>query len=164
APHVSNDGSWIFDAGDPVSGANFRVIRTDIHNYNFAEEDSFDLELMAESFESSEFIDKAESHYALTHQGYPALDGRYKAKSGSVFLTRFIIQGPHYYTLVAYGRKETPSMKKFLDSFVIKPYYYDNATTRRDTSLYFTVNSPVFPNETKEKLGLPRFNDEEEDE
>ncbi len=163
-PHVSNDGSWIFDAEDPASRANFRVIRTDIHNYNFAEEDSFDLELMAESFESSEFVDKAESHRAIIHQGYPALDGRYKAKNGSVFLTRFIIQGPHYYTLVAYGQKETTSMKKFLESFVIKPYNYDNASARHDTSLYFTVNSPVFPTGSKEKLGIPRFNDEEEDE
>jgi uncharacterized protein YbaP (TraB family) len=56
-PYVGNDGSWIYDAEDRTSHTQFRVIRTDIHNYRFAEEDSFDLGLMEESFGSSEFID-----------------------------------------------------------------------------------------------------------
>ncbi|HRE37416.1 MAG TPA: TraB/GumN family protein, partial [Chitinophagaceae bacterium] len=56
-PYIGNDGSWIYDAEDKAAGINYRVIRSDIHNYRFAEEDSFDLGLMDESFMASEFMD-----------------------------------------------------------------------------------------------------------
>ncbi len=156
-PHIGNDGSWIYDAEDKTTGTHYRVIRSDIHNYNFAEEDTFDLGLMAESFEASEFIDKSISRKQTNFKGYPALDCQYKDKAGAVYLTRFIIQGPHYYTLVAHGKQETAMMKKFLNSFEIKPYNYNAAKERTDTSLYFTVKTPVFPESKKEKLDIPRY-------
>lgn len=155
-PYIGNDGSWIYDAEDRNSGTQYRVIRTDIHNYNFAEEDTFDLGLMAESFEASEFIDKLESRTQATYKGYPALDCRYKDKNGVLYLTKFIIQGPHYYTLIAHGRQETV-MNRFLNSFEIKPYTYSASKERQDTSLYYSVKSPVFPEVLKEKLDIPRY-------
>ncbi len=154
-PFVGNDGSWIYDAEDKSSHTRYRVIRTDIHNYHFAEEDSFDLGLMAESFESSEFIDKLESRKQTIYKGYPAQDCRYRDKSGAVFLTRFIIQGPHYYTLLAHGKQESVVMNRFLNSFEIKPYNYPVSKERQDTSLYYSVSSPVFPEAPKEKFDIP---------
>jgi len=156
-PYIGNDGSWIYDAEDKSSNTKYRIIRTDIHNYHFAEEDTFDLGLMAESFEASEFIDKLETRKQTTYKGYPALECRYKDKNGAVYLTRFIIQGPHYYTLVAHGTQETV-MNRFLNSFEIKPFNYSVPKERQDTSLYYTVKSPVFPETQKEKLDIPRYN------
>jgi hypothetical protein len=52
------------------------------------------------------------------------MDVKYRDKNGSIYLTRFIIQGPHYYTLIAHGKEETPRMKAFLNSFEIKPFIY----------------------------------------
>lgn len=161
-PFIGNDGSWIYDAEDKVTNTQYRVIRTDIHNYQFAEEDSFDLGLMAESFEASEFIDKPESRKQTTYKGYPALDCKYKDKDGTIYLTRFIIQGPHYYTLVAHGKQE-PVMTRFLNSFEIKPYQYAAAKERKDTALYYSVKSPVFPEPSKEKLDIPRYSYSEDD-
>ncbi len=166
-PFVGNDGSWIYDAEDKSSNTKYRIIRTDIHNYHFAEEDSFDLGLMAESFESSEFIDKLESRKQTSYNGYPALDCRYIDNSGAVFLTRFIIQGPHYYSLLAHGKQEEGVMKRFLNSFEIKPYSYQAKKERQDTALYYSVSSPVFPEAPKEKFDIPRYNysaDDEEEE
>jgi uncharacterized protein YbaP (TraB family) len=157
-PHIGNDGSWIYDAEDKARNTNYRIVRSDIHNYNFAEEDTFDLGLMAESFEASEFIDKSISRKQTNYKGYPALDCQYKDKSGGIYLTKFIIQGPHYYTLVAHGKQETAEMKKFLNSFEIKPFTYGPAKERTDTSLYFAVKSPVYPEPKKEKLDIPRYN------
>jgi uncharacterized protein YbaP (TraB family) len=166
-PFVSNDGSWIYDATDKTNGGYFRIIRTDIHNYRFVEEDTFDLGLMEESFMASEFIDSQLSRKQTRFKGYPALDARYRLKSGGIFLTRFIIQGPHYYTLLAYGAKEIPSMQTFLNSFNIVPYIYKESKRIKDTALYYTVSSPVFPEERKIKLSIPRYDyfgtDEEED-
>lgn len=157
-PYIGNDGSWIYDSEDKPSNTQYRIIRTDVHNLLFAEEDTFDLGLMEESFASSDFIDKSLSRRQTTYNGYPALDVQYKGKGGDTYLVRFIIQGPHYYTLVAHGRQETPRMRSFLNSFEIKPYSYKAATLRRDTVLYYSVNSPVFPESVKEKLDIPRYN------
>ena len=157
-PHIGNDGSWIYDADDKTTNTRYRVIRTDIHNYHFAEEDSFDLGLMAESFAASEFVDKLLSSRQTRVKGYPALDCRYKDKAGALYCIRFIIQGPHYYTLIARGKQETASIRSFLSSFEIKPYDYGAAKERMDTSLYFSVKSPVFPEPAKEKLDIPKYN------
>ncbi len=164
-PFISNDGSWIYDAEDKGTGTYYRVIRTDIHNFHFAEEDSFDLGLLNESFMSSEFIDSQISrkyiiqkiyHDRITHIGYPALDAKFRAQNGSVFLVRFIIQGPHYYTLIAHGKQETTAMNNFLNSFEIKPYLYGDAAVQKDTALYFSVTTPVYPEDKKIKLDIPR--------
>jgi hypothetical protein len=156
-PYIGNDGSWIYDAEDKTTGTQYRIIRTDIHNYHFVEEDTFDLSLMNESFMASEFIDTELSCRQTIHKGYPALDCKFKDKKGAVYLTRFIIQGPHYYTLIAHGKQETAAMKNFLNSFEIKPFMYKEAKQQRDTALYFTVTTPVYPEEKKIKLDIPSY-------
>jgi uncharacterized protein YbaP (TraB family) len=166
-PYIGNDGSWIYDAEDKASGTQYRIIRTDIHNYAFAEEDTFDLGLMDESFLSSEFIDSQISRKQTTYKGYPALDCKYKDKAGSVYCARFIIQGPHYYTLMAHSKKETADITSFLNSFEIKPFIYKETKQQKDTSLYFSVSTPVFPEDKKIKLDIPQYNyygDEDEEE
>lgn len=165
-PYIGNDGSWIFDAEDRTTNTQYRVVRTDIHNYHFVEEDTFDLGLMDESFSASEFIDKQLSRQHTSVNGYPALDCRYKDKSGNTYVVRYLIQGPHYFTLVAHGKQESQTMKNFINSFTVKPLVYPVATTRVDTSLYFRVQSPVFPVADKEKLDLPRsmgYGDDDDD-
>ncbi len=155
-PYIGNDGSWLFDAADKITGINYRIIRTDIHNYSFVEEDTFDLGLMDESFASSDFIDSQLKREQTTFKGYPALDCKYKDKKGSIYLVRYMIQGPHYYTLIAHGKQETPAMSDFINSFEIKPFVYREAKQQKDTSLYYTVTTPVYPESKKIKLDFPR--------
>lgn len=157
-PYIGNDGSWIYDAEDKNTHTQYRVIRTDIHNYHFVEEDTFDLGLMDESFSASEFIDKQISRQHTAANGYPALDCRYKDKNGGIYLVRFIIQGAHYYTLVAHGKQEIPVMKNFLNSFSLKPIVYPAPSLKTDTALYYSVKTPVFPVSEKQKLDIPRGN------
>lgn len=157
-PYIGNDGSWIYDAEDKTTETHYRVIRTDIHNYNFLEEDTFDLALMNESFMASEFMDTQLLRRQTVYKGYPAMDCKFRDKYGSVYCTRFIIQGPHYYTLVAHGKQETAAMTRFLESFEIKPFDYGNVKQQKDTSLYFSVSTPVFHMEKKIKLDIPRYN------
>ena len=149
---ISNDGSWLFDAEDKTDGSLYRIVRSDIHNFHFAEEDTFDLSLMEESFGSSEFIDKKINRQFTTQNGYPALDCKFRAKDGSLFTTRFIIQGPHYYTIISHTRQENARTKEFFHSFQIKPFIYGTVKERKDTALYYTVKSPVFPRPKKERI------------
>ena len=142
-PYVVNEGNWQFMSVDNETGTSFEVIRTDIHNYDFAEEDSFDLNLMEESFACSEFINKQVSRRQTIFKRYPALEVKYKYKDGSVVLVKFLIQGPHYYTLVTHGKTENEKMYLFLNSFTILPFDYSVPVKQTDTTLHFTVNSPV---------------------
>ena len=158
SPYVGIDGSWIVDAAEKMNGTHYRIIRTDIHNYHFTEVDSFDLGLMEESFAASEFIDTQLNRKLTTCKGYPALDCRFKDKSGALFITRFIIQGPHYYTLLAHGKKETAAMTNFLNSFEITPFTYGKTINQPDTSLYFSSSMPVISEEKKIKIDMTRSN------
>lgn len=163
-PFVGNDGSWMFDAIDAAANTRYRVIRTDINNFQFAEKDSFDLELLNESFISSEFIDSSYSRKYIQFKGYPAMDGKYNDKSGNVFLTRFILQGPHYYSLIAMGKKETAAMNDFLNSFEIKPFNYGKEKTQKDTALYYSVQTSYYPSPGKIKLDFPQYSYYEDEE
>jgi hypothetical protein len=154
-PFISHNGNWQFEAEDKSSGLYFTVIRTDINNYHFAGEDTLDLRLMEESFSSSDFIDKQINSKQTIYKGYPAMDCKYTGKDGSILMTRFLIQGSHYYTLIVHGKHEQPRMETFLNSFEITPFIYDKLQERKDTSLYFTVRSPVFPEQKKQKIDIP---------
>jgi hypothetical protein len=152
-PVIVKKASWQFMASDKATNTGFEVIRTDIHNYSFVEEDTFDLALMEESFAASDFIEKLISRKQTKWNGYPALEAKYKYKDGSVAFVKFLIQGTHYYTLVAHGRTENPKMNQFLNSFSIIPLKYDTPKLLTDTSLFFTVQSPVLLEKAK-KLSM----------
>ncbi|MBC7948198.1 MAG: TraB/GumN family protein [Chitinophagaceae bacterium] len=156
-PYMGNDGSWIYDAHDKTANAKYRVMRSDVHNYGFVEEDTFDLGLMQESFAASEFIDTLLSRRQFVYKGYPALECKFQDKKKSIYLTRFLIQGPHYYALIAHGKTDSPKMQAFFNSFEIKPFIYGDAKPRKDTSLYYAVKSPVFPDDSKDKLAVPGY-------
>ncbi|HUR64731.1 MAG TPA: TraB/GumN family protein [Chitinophagaceae bacterium] len=155
-PYMGNDGSWIFDATAPSGDLHYRVIKTTIHNYHFAGEDTFDLGLMDESFMASEFIDTQLSRHHFNYRGYPALDGKYRDKSGNIYYTRFLIQGPHYYSLIVKGKQETGALAAFLNSFEIKPFVYGPVKLQKDTALYYSVVTSYYPQEGKIKLDIPR--------
>ncbi len=167
-PYVlKEDGNWHFDALDQASGTYLRVIRTDIHNYGFAGEDTFDLTLMEESFLASEFMDTIVSRRQAVYKGYPVLDTRYKDKDGQMYKVRFLIRGPHYYTLVAHAPKETAVMDKFIQSFAITPFTYGTAVAKTDTNLRFTVTTPYYPESKKIKFDISladMYRDEDADE
>lgn len=161
-PFVSKNNSigsgpdvWEFASDDKATGFNYTILRTDVHNYEFAEEDTFDLALMDESFSGSAFIDKELSRQFNKCKGYPALDCKYLHKNGSVFTVRFIIQGPHYYALVAHGKKEISYTQNFFSSFEIQPFLYAAVFERKDTSLYYSVKTPFYPEDRRIKLTLP---------
>ncbi|MCR6719842.1 MAG: TraB/GumN family protein [Chitinophagaceae bacterium] len=144
-PFVGNDGSWIFDAVDVKNNNQYRVIRSDVHNHYFAEQDSFDLGLMEESFAASEFIEKRISRKNSLTQGYPSLDVVYTDKAGKSIRARFIIQGPHYYTILTRSSKAIPLSDKFFQSFKLTGAQYGPSVPRVDSSMYFSVRTPFFP-------------------
>jgi uncharacterized protein YbaP (TraB family) len=153
---------WQFDAEEKSTGSHYTVIKTGIHNYNFTEEDTFDLTLLDESFASSEFIAAQLSRNQTIHKGYPALDCRYRHRDSSLLVIRHIIQGPHYYTLIAHAKKENAGIQQFLNSFEIKPFIYGEVKKRTDTALHFTVSTAWYPGQGKLIIDIPGQNSFEE--
>lgn len=133
----------VYAAFEPVTSTAYAVLRTDVYNHGFVEQDSFDLALMEESFSSSDFISRKLSVKSTTVDNYPALDVMYRYKDSSVAQVRFLINGPRYYTLIAKSPKEHHQLKTFIQSFSIRPFQYEKQLERKDTNLHFSVKSPV---------------------
>ena len=155
-PYEGNDGSWIFDARETQGNNFFRVIRTDVNNFQFIEEDSFDLGLLNESFKSSSFILSQEERRQTSFKGYPSLEGKYTDKFGNRYFARFIIQGTHYYSLIAKAASDDEAVHLFLNSFEITPYNYGSFSIQTDTSLYYSANVPASSDTSKIRLNMPR--------
>ncbi|AXY75481.1 hypothetical protein D3H65_16500 [Paraflavitalea soli] len=138
-----------YSAWDKQDGNSYLVMKVNLHNYSFLEEDSFELNLVDESYGYSTFIDKQLSRKFIKVNGYPALEAKYSHKDGSYSAARYIIRGPVYYAVIARYKKEDPNVRRFLESFSIQPFVYPAVKARTDTSLHYTVQSPVFPDPGK---------------
>jgi hypothetical protein len=113
---------------------------------------------MDESFGSADFIEKRVSRQQHVYKGYPALDGKYRHKDGSMLSTRFIVKGPHYYTLIAHGKNNNAAVERFFNSFEFIPFVYNEIKQRKDTAMYFSVAISWFPEEKENKIELPDEN------
>ena len=172
-PSVLKDGNFGTDrleyaAFDKKDGSSYLIMKSDVHNYSFAEEDVFDLNLMSESYTFSTFIDKELSRGFSKLNGYPALDCKYRHKDGSMSKVKYIIRGPLYYVVIAHYKNETDHVNRFLESFALTPFIYPEAKPQSDTTLHYTVQSPVAVYKKDEGrynglLELARLYEEEED-
>ncbi|MDF2189728.1 TraB/GumN family protein [Paraflavitalea sp. CAU 1676] len=156
-PHVpvlltdKNPGSgrMEYSAFDKQDGNSYLVMKTNLYNFSYIEEDSFELNLLDESYAFSSFIDKTLSRRLTTVNGYPALEAKYSHKDGSFSTVRYVIRGAVYHAAIARYQKENANVRRFLESFSMQPFIYPDVKDRVDTSLHYTVKSPVFPQEQK---------------
>lgn len=138
-----------YAASDATTGNSYLIMKANLHNYSFIEEDTFELNLMDESYGYSDFIDKQLSRRFTSLNGYPALESKYKHKDGSFSSVRYVIQGPVYYAIIASYRNENPDTQRFLQSFAITPYVYPAPAPRTDSVLNITVTSPIYAQANK---------------
>jgi hypothetical protein len=140
-----------YAATDSKENITYTLMKANIHNYGFIEEDTFDLNMMDESFASSDVVEKQMSRQQGKWQGYPTIDCKYKHKDGSFSSVRYLLQGPNYFAQVAHYTTETKNVKQYFDSFTIMPFIYPEVKLRVDTAMHFTVRSPLFPDAKKQK-------------
>lgn len=140
-----------YSAEDKNENIVYTLMKANIQNYNFIEEDSFDLNLMEESFASGDAIEKQVSRQPGKYQGYPTLDCKYKHKDGTFSSVRYLLQGPNYFAQVVHYAKETKAVQQYFDSFKIVPFIYPEVKQQVDTAMHFTVNTPLFPDSKKQK-------------
>ena len=143
----NNDGinRWEYEAADESNGNAYLILKKSVYNFQFLEEDSFDLSLIEESFQYPNKSNKQFSRVQSNFKGYPCLDIKEKMNDGSIMQARFIIKGPHYYVLAARGKNKRADFSAFFNSFSFTPYRYSMLKVFTDSFMHFTVQTPVAP-------------------
>ncbi len=132
---------WL--ASDKNGNAWF-VYKTNLHQYDYIESDSFELALMKESFSAAKVIKKSIGSTAGNLNKYPYNDNVYLHEDGSFIKARFLVQGNNYFVIGAKYKNDEQIADAFIRSFSIVPFVYAQSTERKDTTLGFTVKSPFF--------------------
>lgn len=135
---------WEYEAGNKATGDAYLIVKKSIYNFDFLDEDTFDLKLIEESFRSPDYFERQLQRKLLSFKGYPCLEVQEKMKDSSIVTARYIIKGPHYYAL-AIKTNQPAAAADFFGSFNFTPYNYSNNQSFTDTFLHFTVNTPVVP-------------------
>ena len=136
---------WEYEANDSSTGDAYMIWKRSIQNYRFLEEDSFELDLMEESFHLSDQIDKCLFREFDRVAGHSALKAIYKCKDGARLEAEFIINGPHYFLLAARTASPSKNLAPFFESFKFSPYKYSRFRNYTDTFLNIRVNTPIVP-------------------
>ncbi len=136
---------WEYEAVDKTSGDGFLVMKKPVYNFRFLDEDDFDLGLIEESFRNPDNFDKQLSRQRSNYKGYPCLEVRERQKDGSIIAARYLIKGPHYYIIAAKSKNSKTDFSTYFNSFSFTDFKYKPATPYVDTSMHFTVTTPVAP-------------------
>ena len=140
-----NDDRWEYEAQDKTNGDAYLLLKKSIYNFNFLEEDSFDLKLIETSFRSPDYFDKQISRKQTSWNGLPALLVREKLKDSNIVNAAYILAGPHYYVIAQRTNNKADSSFSFLRSLHILPYNYSSSMLYTDTFLKARMNTPVSP-------------------
>lgn len=142
------DGSdrWEFESIDNNNGNAYMIWKKSLYNFNFIEEDTFDLSLIEESFKSSEIINKQLSRVLGTEHDVPFLKFRFSLKDGGYINCKAFIKGPHYYLLAVRSKDNKKNIRAFFNSFQFTPYKYSTPVKYIDSALKMEVVTSVKPN------------------
>jgi uncharacterized protein YbaP (TraB family) len=136
---------WEYEAIDSANGDAYLIWRKTIQNFRFIEEDSFDLDLMEESFHLSDYIDKQVLKQQAAYKGDPCVDAAYTLKDGSFIKAKFLLKGSQYFLLAAHSKNKNKNFSSFFDSFSFAPYNYTGFKKYVDTFVNINVTTPVVP-------------------
>lgn len=137
---------WEYEAEDSATQMACIVWKKTVLNYNFLEEDTFDLSLLEESLKKSDCINKIIKREQALQNGYPALDMTFELKNGKLLQARGILRGPHFYLVAATApKKNAQALTKYIASFKLQEFQYAPSTPYTDTLFHFTVNTPIKP-------------------
>ena len=126
-------------------GNTYFIFKANIQQYEYIEEDTFELRLMEQSFRNSKIFNHTPTDGKTgSWNKYPIIDARYKHTDDDEIKVRYLLQGNNYFVIGAKVKKGSADADKFINSFNITSYNYNAASQRKDTAIGFTVKSPLF--------------------
>lgn len=138
-------------------GNDYFIFKTTIQQYDYIEEDTFELRLMEESFKNSSIFQRGIANGKTgSWKGYPVINAKYPYTDAAGIKVRYLIQGANYYIIGARYTKDESAADQFINSFDVTPTYYGEVKERKDTAAGFTVKSPLFypPADTTDNFSL----------
>ncbi|MEM9024259.1 MAG: hypothetical protein AAGB22_10985, partial [Bacteroidota bacterium] len=128
----------ILQAFDPSNGHYYLLVRASMHDFEYIEEDTFELNRLAESV-AEDLGYESHDRSLGTWKGYPYLQARLSRETRPDLFLRILIRGGHYYLMMA----RTPEVpERFFTSFRVAPNHYaDTASLKQDSLLQFSVHS-----------------------
>ncbi|MCW3110158.1 MAG: lipoprotein [Segetibacter sp.] len=139
-------GRWEYESFDNSNANAYMVWKKSLYNFNFIEEDTFDIALIDESFKTSEIINKQLSRKVGVENEVRYLESKFSLKDGSYITTKAFIKGPHYYLLAARSKDRKTDFSKFFNSFQFTDYKYSTPGKYIDSTLKLEVVTSVRPN------------------
>lgn len=140
-----SENRWEYEAEDKANGEAYLIFKKSVYNYNFIEQDTFDLSLVEESFRSPDYFDKQLSRKQTSFNGYPALFVREKLKNGEFVNAVYILKGPQYYVFAKRTKNENDTSFSFIKSLKWENYAYAPPQVFIDSFFHFRVNTQVKP-------------------
>jgi uncharacterized protein YbaP (TraB family) len=137
---------WEYEAIDNKTGNAFMVWKKSVYNFNFLEEDTFDLALIEESLQRSELINKQVSRRMGIQGNIPFIEAKYSLKDGAYLQARAFVKGPHYYLIAARTANKSSDLSSFFNSFSFTPFKYPEPVKYVDSVLNIEVMTAVQPN------------------
>jgi len=148
APFLNTTGDKKADrclvaATEPADSAFYLLYRADFHDWQYIEEDSFELNIIGEKI-AAEFTKQPPVIRQVAEKPFPVQDISFRSDRDSAFyFLRLVIDGPRYYLLGC--RKWTDEAPlPFFESFTIAPFRYPEGWQElSDTTLMFRATAPV---------------------
>ncbi len=140
------------EAFDLTDSSYYLLKRASLHDFEFIEEDAFELKRLAEKFFEELDADSVQIGEEMNGD-YPSNMSQAKTKDGNELRVKIIVKGAFYY-LMATTSRDQQKFQEFFDSFQFTEQEYGfEFENRVDSSMYFTVNSNyVSPNPYKQMI------------
>jgi uncharacterized protein YbaP (TraB family) len=134
---------FLVAAQDPADSAFYMVFRADYHDWDFIEEDTFELNIIGERL-AAQFTKRPAQQNLVSPNPYPTQDITFRSDRDSAwYFLRLVINGPHYYLLGCRKYNPAPPVD-FLNSFSITPVRYPQGwQLLRDSSMLFESPAPL---------------------
>lgn len=147
---------------DPTDSSYYYVGRIGLHDYDYIEEDTFELSYMAEKLIKQRKMNELNREFKQIND-QPALDITCKDSTRFSHL-RFVVQGPRYFMMLA-QTDDSVAPEKFFNSFKIKELKYPNGfKDYTDTNLYYSVRTVIDPVKKPDYMSYYRYMSSDEDE
>jgi uncharacterized protein YbaP (TraB family) len=128
-----------------ATGETYLVLKDNVSNTHFLEEDTVDLHLIEESLKGSKMIVKELLRKYDQLDGHDCLDLEFSTATGGRLKAKAVICGPEYYLVLAVGKKGNADIVRFLSSFHLTSFHYSQPGWYTDTARHFSVRTPVYP-------------------
>ncbi len=148
-----------YEAYDEKRDIYVMVSKKRFSNYEFLEEDTFNLALANESLFSSALFDTATQRtMGKLSNNIPYVETKGMFNSNYSYTNRIYAVGSDYYAVIVKHKQKDSLVNAALNSFAYMPYKYSAANTFSDSALHFKVTSALTPDSlTNEFIAIEKL-------